>query len=453
MPGDGFDKIAREVLRSGQGKLLRELPIEVGRAGKSRKLYINLAIEPLKEIEGHITGVMVVANDVSELIMALDFLRESEQRFRQLADTMPLLIWRVDNLSNKNFYNAFTSIYSGLSADDLDRQGLLNLVHPDERESNLITWQNCLRTGENFTYEHRFKRYDGQYRWHLSRGVAQRNKVGEIESWIGTSTDIEDQKALEEILENRVAIRTTELVEMNSQLLKTNQELEQFAYIASHDLQEPLRKIQIFSDRILEGISEQDLKNRDYARRVISSARRMSLLINDVLSYSRISQSEIVFFETDLNIVLQDVLRDFELLIEEKGAKVRFDALPKIKVIPLQINQLFTNLIGNALKFTNKAPVLEISYSKVIRGQNPEIDILDPSLDYAHLRFSDNGIGFEQHYANQIFTIFQRLNTEYEGNGIGLTICKKIVQNHKGVILATGNTNEGARFDIFLPCA
>ncbi|RYU93393.1 sensor histidine kinase [Emticicia agri] len=239
---------------------------------------------------------------------------------------------------------------------------------------------------------------------------------------------------------------------MNEELLLRNNELEQFAYIASHDLQEPLRKIKTFSKLLHESLELND-KQKDYFNRIINSSNRMSNLIKDVLDFSRLSITDEQFVAVDLNEVLNLVKVDFELLIEEKSAVIHSDTLPVVPGIQLQLTQLFFNLLSNALKFSKKQPVITIKSRKLNFDEINSIIDLDANKNYYLIEFQDNGIGFEQQYARQIFTIFQRLNDKqsYAGTGIGLALCKKIVENHNGYITATSELGEGATFHVYLP--
>lgn len=246
-----------------------------------------------------------------------------------------------------------------------------------------------------------------------------------------------------------------------AELLIANKELEAFNYISSHDLQEPLRKIQTFSSRILEREKSvlSDIGKQDF-KRIQSAAHRMQTLIEDLLSYSHTNISENKFEPTDLNKILAQVKDDLNETIWEKRAIIETDGLCTVNVIPFQFRQLMVNLINNALKFAiyNKPPHIILNATKQM-GHQLQSECKDlpaglfPDKEYCHISVTDNGIGFEPQYKEQIFGVFKRLHSKeaYEGTGIGLAIVKKIVENHNGFITATGELNKGARFDIYLP--
>lgn len=246
-------------------------------------------------------------------------------------------------------------------------------------------------------------------------------------------------------LEAKVKERTWELEEKNSLLLKANEELEQFAYVASHDLQEPLRKIRTFSS-ILERKFSPDEESQKYFDKIHASSNRMAKLIRDVLNYSRLTSRTAPFEEVDLKAVLGSVITDFELLIAEKSAEIIADDLPVVHGIPLQLEQLFANLLGNSLKFSDGRPVIEIRWRAVSSNQT------QTPRDFIEIRFRDNGVGFDPKYSELVFTIFQRLhNKEASGTGIGLALCKRIVENHNGSIRVDSSPGEGTTFFIRLP--
>jgi PAS domain S-box-containing protein len=243
-----------------------------------------------------------------------------------------------------------------------------------------------------------------------------------------------------------------QLENLNAELIKSNRDLEQFAYVASHDLQEPLRKIQTFV-QLMEGNFKDEVKQRNYHQKIAQAASRMQNLIRDVLSFSRVSKTEEAFTLTDLNKVMENIKSDFELIIREKEAIINYPELPVIQGIPLQLFQLFSNLISNSLKYNVRRPVINISFEKPGTSEIQSHSRLNPDRSYLKFVFTDNGIGFEQEFSERIFNVFQRLHGKqtYSGTGIGLAICKKIVENHEGVIYASGVLNEGATFTVILP--
>lgn len=276
-------------------------------------------------------------------------------------------------------------------------------------------------------------------------------------------TQIEQQnseiRSFNQQLEQKVRARTMELEGannklevVNEKLVRSNSDLEQFAYVASHDLQEPLRKIQIFTEMAEKAIAAQT-DTRGYFEKIHASAKRMTDLIKSVLNYSRLSKTGEQFEKVDLNVLVENTKTDLELMIAEKKAVIKNDRLPVVHGIPLQLNQLFLNLFSNSLKFCAADPVITITSRVVPPEEVKHHEHLHAKESYIEIIFADNGIGFEQQYADQIFTIFQRLHDKrsYEGTGIGLALCKKIVENHHGYIEAKSALGKGAAFYIYLP--
>jgi len=266
------------------------------------------------------------------------------------------------------------------------------------------------------------------------------------------SNEIKIRKEAQDNLEIKIAERTKELVLKNEELELRNHELQQFSWVVSHDLNEPIRKIQIFIGIIKDLYLVDNQKAIDYVNRTIKSAERMQTLISDLLAYSRLS-STVVFEKTDLNVVLQEVLSDFDYLIEQKKAIIKISELPTIDSVPSQLRQVFQNLIGNALKFSGKVEVPQIQItSEIIKTKDFDSEV-SPDGNYCRIVITDNGIGFDEIYLDRIFVIFQSLNDrkEYEGTGIGLAISKKIMEKHNGLITAKSQLGKGASFIMILP--
>ncbi|NIJ53129.1 PAS domain-containing sensor histidine kinase [Dyadobacter arcticus] len=396
-------------------------------------------------------GTMMDITDRKEAELAL---KTSEGKFRTLADSMPQFVWTGEATGHLNYFNQSVYDYSGLSPQQIRDEGWLQIVHPDDRAENIRLWTKAITHGSDFLFEHRFRRNDGVYRWQLSRAIPQRNPDGSIQMWVGTSTDIHDSKLFIDQLETKVQLRTKELTIANNELVRTNMELAQFAYVASHDLQEPLRKIQTFATRLLETESENLTdKGRDYFERMQASSTRMQQLIVDLLAFSRANAVEKHFEKIDLNLLLGNVKEQLGDLIVQKNASVICDVLPVRNVIVYQFEQLFMNLITNALKFTKAGtpPIIEVRTGRIAGALIPFET--DPQIEYEFISVSDNGIGFDPQFKDRIFQVFQRLHSRsaYEGTGIGLAICKKIVDNHSGMIDAVGEPGIGATFIIYLP--
>ena len=268
-------------------------------------------------------------------------------------------------------------------------------------------------------------------------------------------TDIRGHKLDKLNLEKEVKGRTKELELKNIELETANKDLVSFNYISSHDLQEPLRKIQTFATSIMED-EEKNLsdKGKEYLKRMMQTASRMRYLIEDLLSYSRTKSDERVFESTDLNLLLNDVKKDFEDVIGERKSVIESVNLCKVDVIPFQFRQLLHNLISNSLKFSRPdVPTRIVIKSKNGLGSFFSDKRLVPGKKYCHIIFTDNGIGFDEQYSDRIFEVFQRLHSvlEFPGTGIGLAICKRIVENHNGFIRASSELNGGAQFDIYIP--
>ena len=269
---------------------------------------------------------------------------------------------------------------------------------------------------------------------------------------------LQDEIKERTLSEQKVNLLNQQLMENILQLKATNEELDRFAYVASHDLQEPLRKIMIFGDRLANKYNEllgDDAK--EYLERMRKASERMQMLINNILDFSKFSAGSQSFEETNLNRLVDEVLSDLEIEIERKKATINVEQLPALWVIPGQFRQLIQNLLSNSLKFSKKDVPPEINlYSDVVKGQELAGMVgINPSEQYCRIYVEDNGIGFDEEYAEKIFVIFQRLHSNhlFEGTGIGLSICKKIVEKHNGVISATSVPGKGSVFTIILPFA
>lgn len=289
----------------------------------------------------------------------------------------------------------------------------------------------CIATGKIWEGEIRNRAKSGTFYWVNTTIVPFLDQKGEPYEYVAIRYEITQRKLAEEQLK-RYADR----------LESSNRELQDFASVAAHDLQEPLRKIQAFSDRLKTKFRDTLADEaKDYLERMQTSANRMQVLIDDLLTFSRVTTKGQPFIATDLDRVAREVLSDLEIRIEQTHAKVTLEVLPTIEADPLQMRQLFQNLIANALKFHKKGEAAEVTISAKIRGKECELVV------------SDQGIGFDEKYLDRIFTIFQRLHgrSEYEGTGVGLAVCRRIAERHHGKITAKSRPGEGATFTVTLP--
>jgi two-component system, LuxR family, sensor kinase FixL len=376
-----------------------------------------------------------------------ELLQERESNLQQLLTHAPDAIIVVDEESRIIYWNPKAVAVFGWTEEEAFGKKLGDtIIPPQYREAHNRGMSRYLTTGEahvlNQTLELSALNKKGT-EFYISLTISATRQHGRP-AFIAFIRDIDREKRIELELEKK-----RELLE------RSNRELEQFAYVASHDLQEPLRKILFYTNRVLEanGLTE---GSKTHIEKVSESAQRMKGLISNLLDFSRLSQSNLFFEEVNLNTVVSGVLTDFELLIKQKGGVVEVDPLPTLEAIPLQMHQLLFNLIGNGLKFSRRhvRPVIKIAGNKVSRERKLAFPQLITTNDYYEIRVSDNGIGFNQEYAEKIFTIFQRLNqrSQYEGYGIGLAVCQKIIENHNGIIWAEGQPQKGATFGFILPC-
>lgn len=586
------------------------------------------------------SGVII---DITERKQIEEAVKDSQAQLKFMAESMPQKIFTTTPAGVVDYYNPQWLEFTGLKEGQLTENGWTDIIHPDDIEETRKAWKHSLDTGEPYENECRFRRADGEYRWHLTRMNPMRNSKGKIIKWVGSNTDISDRKQQElnlnflshaskvlsssldydqtlkqmaqlavpdvadwcaidiydeqsatvtqmavvhkdpekiskaieyrkmtppdltddkglagvlrtgesqlvpviedsllvmmvkdkkalklirslglysymivplkvagrvagaitfvssehkrsfaksdlefaeelayrasmaiynsslyksaqreieyrerleeelrlanEQLESRVKVRTELLEVANLNLERSNQELQDFAYVASHDLQEPLRKIQAFGNLLQEEYTEKLGDGKDYLDRMRSAAARMSVLIEDLLAFSRVTTHAKPVAKIKLNKIVNEVIEDLEIRINETKGQVLVKDLPVFVADPLQMRQLFQNLIGNALKFhdKNRAPIVKV-YSESHKGKSGKIEQYTIFVE-------DNGIGFDEKYLDRIFAVFQRLHIRdsYSGTGIGLAVCRKIVERHGGAITAQSKVGKGSKFIITLP--
>jgi signal transduction histidine kinase/CHASE3 domain sensor protein len=324
-----------------------------------------------------------------------------------------------------------------------EKKTFLDFVHPDDKEAVAESIENILKKKQLPFIYYKVLRPDNEIRYFKSTGKLLTDQQGN-NILLGINFDITDEHLL-----------NIELKERNAELEASNKELASFNHVASHDLQEPLRKIQTFISRVSDAdkavLSD---SAKDYIYKIEVSAKRMRVLIDDLLLFSRTNTTKKEFIKTNLSELLENAKSELTEIIDEKKAIITASKLPKLSVIPYQIEQLFINLIGNSLKYSQPdlVPEISIESEKVNSDQFPEL--LDQNTKkFYKITFTDNGMGFDPQFKETIFILFQRLHSrqEYPGTGIGLAICKKIVENHKGFITADSTPDVGSVFTVFLP--
>ena len=352
-------------------------------------------------------------------------------------------VWHIES----NVFTYSDNLYRLLGEEpqsfEATLDNFLKFVHPEDVDKLTEELNKMIEVEELPFVNYRIIQKNGSIK-HLKAYAKSFYSVNGQKRLLGNTSDITDE--IESFIE---------LEEHNLELERNNQELSAFNYAASHDLQEPLRKIQTFISRLEEKEADKfSDSGRQYLERIKSAASRMRLLIDDLLQFSRTNKPDKELVSADLNELFENAMQDAAVTILEKKAQITSDTLPKATVIAFQVQQLFLNLLSNSLKYTKKetVPIIKINYSKVKAKDEPHL--LKASKSHYHkITFSDNGIGFDQKYAEKIFDLFYRLHNkqDYSGTGIGLSICKKIVENHKGKIFAKGEINVGAVFTVYLP--
>ena len=614
------------IMAGGEAVWFEDQKLPIYRNGQMGYAYWTYSFSPVIDDRGAVNGVLVTCSETTKAVESLQQLndtntelkqslaqnrtlqqeqyatqqqmRESEARFRTMAESSGVLIAVVDETSNATYFNKAWTELTGKAMDELLRFGWADLVHPDDKDRHMNTFLEAFNVRSPFTGEFRLLSKQGTYRWLLASGTARFNDDGSFAGYISSSIDITEQvetakkiqaseqtlrdmvlqspigvcvlnaadlvseivndsflkvagksydavvgknywvpfaeakpvyeDALNRVVEtgkafhaseveltlNRdgqpetiyvtfvytplndaegqvkkvavwaventhqvverrkieeiVAQRTQELQGVNQQLVESNEllthsndNLQTFAYVASHDLQEPLRKILQFGDLLKARYATSTGEELLYLERMQAAASRMSTLIRDLLSFSRVSTRQVAVRPVPLNQVVNAVLTDLELIIGETGAQINVDSLPTVLGDETQLGQLFQNLLSNALKFRRVdesgalvTPLIRVSTHLVVATDlPPTVKLIRTHPFYHQVDVTDNGIGFDEKYRDRIFQVFQRLHgkNEYAGTGIGLAICEKVAANHGGAITAASQPGQGATFSVYLP--
>ncbi|HEY9643853.1 MAG TPA: PAS domain-containing protein, partial [Coleofasciculaceae cyanobacterium] len=424
--------------------------------------WLRWEIRPWYDLGGAIGGIIIVCEDITMRKQFQDALLQSEARLKLAQFASNSAVWDCYFPTNTVIWSPeYYQLYELDPSLEPSYDNWLCSVYPDDRDRLHRHVQQALASQvSEINQEFRVLRSDG-LRWFLSIGQIFYNAAGEAIRMLGITIDITSQKQTElalqqlnEELEQRVAERTAELCQVNQQLQESNKELENFAFMASHDLKEPLRTVRNFTSLLHftlgESIGE---PGKDYLQRLDKAAQRMQTLIDDLLNLARITTATAPFVVVDLNQVMQQVIANLDVQIQRTGGQIQVGELPTLQADPVQMCQLLQNLLSNALKFRGETlPVVKIY---TLRSPDTAVGGNTKVTQHHHIIcLTDNGIGFDPKHRDRIFGAFERLHgrNQYEGTGMGLAICKKIVERHGGTITADSTLGQGSTFTIQLPC-
>lgn len=457
LESQGFFEIMDTVFTTGISYEDYDVRVDLEWNGILNSRYFNYVYTPLFDNTEKVYAIMLTAFEVTEQVKARQNLEDVQIALHGAIELAELATWKLDKKTGRFSYSKRFRKWMGSPVEINSIEGFYTIIPEEDRENIKNAIETALNPSFKGVYntEHPVvNQTTGQIRIvHFSAQVSY-DALGNPESLSGMAQNVTKERKLKQELEFKVKERTTELQAANHTLEINNQELQQFAYIASHDLQEPIRKISVFMQMLESSLESISPKSQVYIDKITTSAGRMSTLIRDVLGFSQLSNDVYVFEKVDLNQIATEIIVEFELTIEQKNAVITTFDLPTIDAIPLQMSQLFGNMISNSLKYSRPEISPEITITgSVLKEEEKQHYNVNPETAYYKIEFKDNGIGFNQQYADKIFNIFQRLHakTDYAGTGIGLAMCRKIVQNHYGDIQASSTVDVGSTFTVILP--
>lgn len=440
----------------------RELIMECPDGSRSS---ISASSQPIIGDDEEIEGVVTVLIDISEKKLLEKRITESEDRYQQLAQSMDRIIkektaalkltetrqrkmveeiqdYAILLLDKEGFivnWNKGAEKIKGYAENEIIGKNF-RIFYLDEDRNNKLPERLLLEAtlSGKAMHEGWRVRKDGTRFWGSIVLTAIHANDNSVIGFSKVTRDLTEKKMKDDQIANYA-----------KELENQNKELAAYAYIASHDLQEPVRKIQVFAS-MLEVNMHDPAMLKQYIDKINKSAIKMKTLIRDVLDYSRVTNNEETLVPVDLNEVLESVKEEFDLKLEQENASFTHSHLPVVKGIPVQLKQLFSNLLGNSLKFSKVEPIIEITWDYASDADMQALQI-STEQHYIKLYFKDNGIGFAPEYADDVFKLFRRLQSAQSGTGIGLALCKKIVENHHGHITVSSAVHEGTVFTIYLP--
>ena len=434
---DAFFEQATNVLKSGIAYHGKNKKVDLIIDGNMKSHYFNYSFIPLFDADEKVYGVMNTGVDVTELYLAKQQVQSAEERLRIAIESSGMGTYEIDlatkEIKSCDNFNQITYINETISSAEL-----ITKLHPDDVAVREKAYKEAEQTGK-ISYEARILNNDLSSKWIKINGKIIKDENGEPITIIGTVQDINEHKKFQEELKKQVAENT-------EQLRRSNDDLLHFANVVSHDLREPVRKIKIFNNYIRRekdsNFNENSIK---YLNKIDQSAERMQNIIEGILDYSTLDKNKQPIEEIDLNEIVENIKTDLELIIKEKGAILITSELPVIQGAAILINQLFYNLIQNALKFSKNDEPPRVIISCLLLNKD--------NIDWVEIIIKDNGIGLEAAFVERIFNAFERLHSkdQYEGNGLGLSLCRKIAKRHNGTITAKGEKDNGAEFVVTLP--
>jgi PAS domain S-box-containing protein len=446
--GQGFFELLDHVLASGETFKGTGLPVFLNRdpSIQLEQRYVDFVFQPLHGPDGLVTGIFVEGHDVTDEVIMKKQLIENEEKLNIVINASELGTWELNLKTQEVKYSdRYINILGYEKGVELKHEQILKHLHPDDIPIRLKAYEEAFSTGM-LHYESRVIWNDDSIHWIEGRGKLFYDAENNPDRLIGTVRDITNEKNYEEeLLKNEKKL--DDLVkERTFQLARSNEDLQRFAHVASHDLKEPIRKIKTFSTLIQDEYHHLlPEKGNVFLTKILNATDRIYSMIDGVLSYSTLTAEDQPTSVVDLNEVLKNIESDLEILIQEKKATLVIAELPRIEGVPVLLYQLFYNLVNNSIKFSksNEPPVINIQYAIDYVNDKP----------FAKIVLKDNGIGFAPEQSEKIFATFTRLNPKdkYEGTGLGLALCKKIIQRHEGYISAHGEINNGAEFTILLP--
>ncbi len=446
-----FPKLLADVYTTGVAFEGYETKAILMRNGIPVDAYFNFVYQPYRDIDGAITGITVLTNEVTEQVLAKKQVEESATKFQTLSENIPHMIWTAGPDGKKNFFNKFFLDYTGKTFEELTGDGFLKIIFPGDLEEDLKLWQHSLKTGEDFKMEKRFRQHDGTYRWHMSHGIAQKDDQGNVIGWIGSNTDIDDHKSYSnELMEAKIFAEMATVIAEDEQAKAeiAMQSKQQFLSNMSHEIRTPMNAIIGFTKVILK--TEISVKQKEYLEAIKTSGDALIILINDILDLAKVDAGKMTFVQTPFKMAtsISAMLHLFETKIQEKNLELVKEYDTRIPEVLLgdsvRLHQIILNLVSNAVKFTSKGKI------------TVDVRMLKEDAKKVTIQFKvqDSGIGIEENKIASIFEKFQQATSEtsslYGGTGLGLAIVKQLVEAQGGTISLKSKKGEGATFSFTL---